>query len=233
MRDRFNIRSDQASAFVSVTYDATDDQWYYLADAVLIAFTPEPYDHLIATVDFEADTVTMLDGAQDPVAGVSAGVISSDIKILPNMWRGSPNAGEFMVAGTHMTIDFATERASLTRDDLGKGIVGMDLRIMGFLWAINPAIWNFTSSNGTGVKTLANPRLRETGCRRRTIALCSNRPIAWHRAPPCQMGHWGHPMARVGPVLGCSMTTAHSGPAMTVAAMPTIAPMTHQSYAWT
>ena len=126
MRDRFNIRSDQASAFVSVTYDATDDQWYYLADAVLIAFTPEPYDHLIATVDFEADTVTMLDGAQDPVAGVSAGVISSDIKILPNMWRGSPNAGEFMVAGTHMTIDFATERVSLTRDDLGKGIVGMD-----------------------------------------------------------------------------------------------------------
>ena len=126
VRERFNIRSDQTSAFVSVTYDATEDQWYYLANSALVAFTPEPYDHLIASVDFAADTITMLDGAQDPIAGVSAGLIESDIQILPNMWMGSANAGEFMVTGTHMTIDFATERVDLTRDDLGKGIVGMD-----------------------------------------------------------------------------------------------------------
>ena len=81
--ERFNIRSDQASAFVSVTYDSAADQWYYLADRELVAFEPEPYDHLIASVDFKNDTVSILQGAQDPIAGVSAGIIDGDIAILP------------------------------------------------------------------------------------------------------------------------------------------------------
>ena len=59
-----------------------------------------PDDLLVAKVDFDADTVTMLDGENFEFSGISAGYRSGDFEVTPNQWDGRPNAGEFGLSGS-------------------------------------------------------------------------------------------------------------------------------------
>ncbi|NVK31224.1 MAG: hypothetical protein HWE20_09475 [Gammaproteobacteria bacterium] len=104
VRERFDIRSDQSSAFVSVTYNKTDDQWHYLANNALVPFTPLNTDTLIASVDFGADTLELLGSDAEEVGGVNSGILDSNITIHVNQWDGKPNSGEFEVSGTYLTL---------------------------------------------------------------------------------------------------------------------------------
>lgn len=126
VRERFDIRSDQASSFVTVTYDADAQTWYYLANNERVPFAPHRYDRLIAEVDFAADTVTLLDQVGAPVGGIGLGYVSGDISIHANRWDNKKNLGEFMVKGTELVFDVPSQTIALDAEDLGKGIVGFD-----------------------------------------------------------------------------------------------------------
>ena len=71
---------------------------------VLVPFTPRSSDHLLAEVDFGADTVTHLAGVNTVIEGINAGFVSGDVVITAEMWGGSPNEGEFGVVGETVVI---------------------------------------------------------------------------------------------------------------------------------
>ncbi len=71
---------------------------------VLVPFTPLPSDHLLASVDFGTNALVHLVGINTVVEGISAGMVSGNLVITPEMWNGAPDAGEFGVTGTSVEI---------------------------------------------------------------------------------------------------------------------------------
>ena len=93
----------QADHLISVVFD--NGEWKVDRNKfVLVPFTPLPSDHLVASVDFGTNEVTHLVGINTVVEGINAGFVSGDLVITPEMWAGSPNAGEFGVEGTTLEI---------------------------------------------------------------------------------------------------------------------------------
>ena len=90
-----------ADHLIAVKY--SDGQWFYDNNNGLIPFTPESNDCLIASVNFESDSVSMLVGTDVIVNGISSGYSAGDSEIIPNIWAGTANAGEFGVVGTQLS----------------------------------------------------------------------------------------------------------------------------------
>ncbi|MFK7848591.1 MAG: hypothetical protein AB8G77_25110 [Rhodothermales bacterium] len=76
----------------------------YRNKRVLVPFAPRSTDPLVAEVDFVADVVTHMQGLNTIVEGIAAGYVSGDLGVTAWMWAGSPNGGEFGVAGTTIEI---------------------------------------------------------------------------------------------------------------------------------
>ena len=128
---RFNdVSFRNSDRFIAVTYDTTQDRWYYDNNGALVAFTPRSGDRLVARVNYTSDTVEQLDGINTYIGGVAAGYSNSDLSITANQWNGSDNAGEFGVSLTY--LEFAasdpqqTTRLDFASSDLGYGILGRD-----------------------------------------------------------------------------------------------------------
>ena len=92
-----NVNQFNADHIIGVRFSF--GQWQYNTNSTWQVFTPVATDILLASVDFSADTVTSLEGTSGTVSGIVSGYASGDIVITPNMWNGSPNAGEFGVLG--------------------------------------------------------------------------------------------------------------------------------------
>ena len=89
-------------------------------------FTPVSTDVLVATVDFGADTVVMAVGMdQDiqtpgtdgvPPLSVHLGYESGDINVVPNVWNGAANSGEFGVSGSHFITTDGADQSCVVGD---------------------------------------------------------------------------------------------------------------------
>ncbi|MFK7847308.1 MAG: putative Ig domain-containing protein [Rhodothermales bacterium] len=91
-----------ADHLIAVVFDGT---WKVDRNKnTLVAFTPQASDRLLVEIDFGADTVTHLNGTSTVVEGINAGYESGDLVVTPEMWAGSPNGGEFGLAGTEVVV---------------------------------------------------------------------------------------------------------------------------------
>jgi len=87
-------------------------QWQYDTNRDYYAFTPVESDRLLAEVDFTSDTVTMLQGIDTLVEGISSGYVSGDLTIAPNIWNGAPDTGEFYPQGTFVVVTGVAAKAA-------------------------------------------------------------------------------------------------------------------------
>ncbi|MDX1384371.1 MAG: putative Ig domain-containing protein [Thermoanaerobaculia bacterium] len=102
VRDRFwpDLPPSQNSThFICVIN--VDGQWFYDNNDGYFPLEIWNFDVLVAEVDFDADTVTSLEGTIDTVHGVIAGYESGDLGFIPNEYNGVHSKGEFTVTGTH------------------------------------------------------------------------------------------------------------------------------------
>ncbi len=99
--------SGNSAQLIGVRYN--DNQWQYNNNSIWIAFTPVATDRLLASVDFDADTVTSLQGATGDVHGIAQGFADGDLVFWADRWNGSPNDGEFTIQGTWFTLPGETE----------------------------------------------------------------------------------------------------------------------------
>ncbi|MFK7891059.1 MAG: hypothetical protein AB8B63_09630, partial [Granulosicoccus sp.] len=74
--------------------------WHVDNNSVLTPFTPASDDCLVAELNFDADTATLLLGANQIINGIDSGFNSGDMSITPNQWNGQFNRGEFGIGGT-------------------------------------------------------------------------------------------------------------------------------------
>ncbi len=102
---RFNVLTGNADHVVAVVYNVSLDKWYADNNGGQNEFTPEAGDVLIATVDFDNDTVTSLEGQGGYVGNMPRGYETGDLTFQADYWDGSgDNAeGEFGVFGTTFT----------------------------------------------------------------------------------------------------------------------------------
>lgn len=91
---------------IAVRYNQTGEYWEYNAnDTAWHEFEVSGTDRLIATVDFDNDTIESLQGATGEVHGMLKGFNRSDLVFEANMWDGSTNVGEFTVSGTYFVVN--------------------------------------------------------------------------------------------------------------------------------
>ncbi|MEO1526149.1 MAG: PKD domain-containing protein, partial [Planctomycetota bacterium] len=82
-----------------------DGEWFYNNNRSWFPFTPRLNDRLIASVDFDSDTITSLAGASGRMDGISQGYLDGDLTFFADRWNGSANDGEFTVLGTYFDVD--------------------------------------------------------------------------------------------------------------------------------
>ncbi|MCA9175763.1 MAG: hypothetical protein KDB14_14860, partial [Planctomycetales bacterium] len=103
-----------------VVIQFVDGQWILDANGSRRVFTPRSDDLLLAEVDYDADTVTALQGQSLWRDGIRAGYVDGDLAFAANVWAGAPNDGEFGVSGAWFT---AAEPEKLTwQADPGAGV---------------------------------------------------------------------------------------------------------------
>ncbi len=100
---RLTLYSDQATNFVAVYHD--NGTWYYYNDETAVSFTPVATDVLVASVDYAADTVSLLVDESTVVYGIQTGYASGDLNITVNQWNGVANPGEFTATGSFVTLN--------------------------------------------------------------------------------------------------------------------------------
>ncbi|MEL6109738.1 MAG: Ig-like domain-containing protein, partial [Planctomycetota bacterium] len=110
-------------------------QWQYDNNYEFIDFTPTFGDRLLASIDFDNDTITSLEGSEGEIEGIESGFLTGDLEFLANQFNGLPNNGEFAVTGT---LFVATASEGLTTPisigQLNSGIAAGDNNIgEGFL----------------------------------------------------------------------------------------------------
>jgi RHS repeat-associated protein len=67
------------------------------------AFTPAEADILVASINFDNDTITSLAGQNSTYYGIPKGYASGDLVYTPNQYGDGGNDGEFKVGGTSYT----------------------------------------------------------------------------------------------------------------------------------
>lgn len=100
---RFGTYYSASHNLVLVQYDPIHKTWQYFNNETIRSFTPVASDFLVAEVDYTRDTVGMFEGQSGVIHGISAGFLSSDLTITPNIWGNRHNRGEFGVTGTYLT----------------------------------------------------------------------------------------------------------------------------------
>ncbi|MCA9278856.1 MAG: cadherin domain-containing protein [Phycisphaerales bacterium] len=122
---RFNdhpVHNDNADHFVTVKN--IDGKWYYDDNSAhdpgsnpmnaLHEFTPGEDDLLVASLDFDNDTVTSLEGTAGTVDGIESGFASSDLGFIQDQHGGGYNDGEVAMTGTHFVRNGAGEAGNDT-----------------------------------------------------------------------------------------------------------------------
>ncbi len=102
VQDRFGSQLNPNNADHLIAVRLNGSQWQFTNKDTLgwIDFTPESGDRLLAEVDFSADTINSLEGADALIGGLPAGYVVGDLVFSANVWRGRSNSGEFGVTGS-------------------------------------------------------------------------------------------------------------------------------------
>jgi hypothetical protein len=93
---------DNADHFICVKY--VSGQWKYDNNIDYYAFTPEEGDILMASINFDTDVITSLQGQDSTQYGIAKGYDSGNLGYVANLWNGGSNSGEFTVTGTSYTL---------------------------------------------------------------------------------------------------------------------------------
>jgi hypothetical protein len=93
--------ANNADHFVCVKY--VSGQWKYDSNIDYYAFTPEEGDILMASINFDNDTITSLQGQNSTYYGIAKGYASGNLVYTPDQFGGGYNDGEFTVSGTSFT----------------------------------------------------------------------------------------------------------------------------------
>jgi hypothetical protein len=97
---RFDVPAPNAERFVCVQYSVSAG-WVHLSDLGAKSFVPVATDLLVAAVDFDLDVATLIRASRaDSVQGVAAGVLRGDLEVLPDVFDGNEDSGEFSLQGT-------------------------------------------------------------------------------------------------------------------------------------
>lgn len=104
-----------ADHVIAVTY--SNNQWSYDTNSILVPFTPSPTDLLLASVNFDQDTVVSLEGINDVENGIQKGYASGDLTYIANFWNNAFNDGEFGVNGTSFRPHFLASRLEIQAED--------------------------------------------------------------------------------------------------------------------
>ena len=106
LRDRFRSNrpsgGDAANVF-AVRFNTGTNTWQYSLDPNWIDFTPRASDRLIASLDFDADSVSSLQDVEGNFEGISVGFHDGDLTFAADSYRNGYNNGEFQVFGTSFT----------------------------------------------------------------------------------------------------------------------------------
>lgn len=94
--------TNNADHLIAVQFSS--GQWMFDNNRTLTPFTPESTDCLIASVDFENDTASTLQGVKQVVNGIDSGYSLGDMGITANMFNGEVNRGEFDFVGTQLSV---------------------------------------------------------------------------------------------------------------------------------
>lgn len=118
-----NLQSD--NDLIAVRLNGS--QWQYSDNQTWIDFTPVTGDHLIAAVDFDADTIAGLSGIDTTIAGIPAGYRSTDIVFVANYFANSINPGEFQLFGSYFTVaTAAVDPVSFNVGSVNAGVAAQD-----------------------------------------------------------------------------------------------------------
>jgi Zn-dependent metalloprotease len=93
-----------AAHIIAVRYDAGTSSWQYNDNQFWNSFSPLAGDRLIASIDFDADTITSLIGQDSSINGIGLGYSNGDLAFQANRWAGLGNGGEFEVTGTFFEV---------------------------------------------------------------------------------------------------------------------------------
>jgi hypothetical protein len=96
---RFSAISQNSSNLIAVRNSGQG--WQYNDNDRWISFATMAGDHLLAEIDFGADTIKSLEGETGVFDGVELGFIDSDLDFFANRFNGVGNSGEFEVTGTY------------------------------------------------------------------------------------------------------------------------------------
>ena len=113
VRTRFgnvNFNTQQSDHFIAVQF--RNNRWFFNNNRTWFPFIPRPTDVLIASVDFDADTITGLLGVTGEVNGIRQGYGDGDLTFAANFFEGIDNPGEFTVGGSWFRSDVTVGEAT-------------------------------------------------------------------------------------------------------------------------
>ncbi|MEL6108329.1 MAG: Ig-like domain-containing protein, partial [Planctomycetota bacterium] len=91
-----------AENMIAVRFNGVE--WQYSNGVIWTNFTPQVGDRLLASIDFDTDTITDLQFASGTFNGIDQGFVDSDLTFTPLFWNGIPHPTNFTVNGTGFTI---------------------------------------------------------------------------------------------------------------------------------
>ncbi|QDU58543.1 putative deoxyribonuclease RhsB [Aeoliella mucimassa] len=101
---------NNADHFVAVRFDSTAG-WQYNNNTSWVSFTPVVTDRIVASVDFDSNTATSLEGTSGTEHGILSGYLSGNLEYFPEQWNGATSGvgpeGEFDITGTTLTVNAA------------------------------------------------------------------------------------------------------------------------------
>jgi hypothetical protein len=118
------IHPQNADHFVCVNLTTTG-QWVYDTNSRQTLFTPVASDILVATLDHTHDTVQMAMGLNQEVGTttqIHLGYNSGDISVIPNMWGGALNRGEWGITGSTIVTGSGVTKSGVA-NPVGQGDV--------------------------------------------------------------------------------------------------------------
>ncbi|MDA8745703.1 PKD domain-containing protein [Rubripirellula amarantea] len=119
LRDRFgesNIFAGTADHVVAVRYQ--NGTWQWNDNQQWNVFTPDAGDRLLASVDFDLDTVAPMTNAVSTFRGISQGYVGGDLVFFANRFGPSPNSGEFTIDGSYFELPIGSTAETASRATL-------------------------------------------------------------------------------------------------------------------
>ena len=124
--DRFDPFVFNAEHLIAVRYDAANSTWEANENgSTWVAFDVQHGDRLIASVDFDADTITSLESDIGFENGMNRGFRTGDLTFAADSWNSVANDGEFQITGSFFILADTLEPVSV--GTTGNGIAVQDL----------------------------------------------------------------------------------------------------------